>query len=145
MQAIHTVVLPLIKAFDPDVFVFELGADALAGDPLANLAITNNVYADVIKHLMSFDKPILMTGGGGYNIENTVRAWSLAWSVLCGADTGVDDNIGLGGVMLQTTEWQGGLRDRVLPVSSQQRASVLPALTSTLDTLKATLFPLHGL
>jgi acetoin utilization protein AcuC len=145
MLAIKTVVLPLIRAFKPDVFVFELGADALAGDPLANLALTNNVYVDVINHLLAFDKPILMTGGGGYNIENTVRAWALAWSVLCGADAGVDHNIGLGGVMLQSTEWQGGLRDRVLPLSSQQRDSVLPALNTTLDTLKASLFPLHGL
>jgi acetoin utilization protein AcuC len=102
MLAIKTVVLPLISAFKPDVFVFELGADALAGDPLANLAITNNVYADVIKHLMSFEKPILMTGGGGYNIENTARAWALAWSVLSGADAGVDANMMMGGVMLQT-------------------------------------------
>jgi len=145
MLAINSVVVPLIGAFKPDVFVFELGADALAGDPLANLALTNNVYADVVKNLLSFEKPILMTGGGGYNIENTVRAWALAWSVLCGADAGHDHNMGLGGVMLQTTEWQGGLRDRTLPINSQQRDAVLPALTATLDTLKATLFPLHGL
>jgi acetoin utilization protein AcuC len=145
LLAIKTVVLPLIRAFKPDVFVFELGADALAGDPLANLALTNNVYVDIINHLLAFDKPILMTGGGGYNIENTVRAWALAWSVLCGADAGIDHNIGLGGVMLQTTDWLGGLRDRVLHLSSQQRDSVLPALNTTLDTLKASLFPLHGL
>lgn len=145
MLAFKTVVLPLMRAFKPDCIVFELGADALAGDPLANLALTNNVYVDIIKHLLSFEKPILMTGGGGYNVDNTVRAWSLAWSVLCGADASFDANILVGGVMLQTTEWQGGLRDRNLPVSSQQRDSVLPALGATLDTLKATLFPLHGL
>ena len=145
MLAVKTVVLPLIRAFKPDVFVFELGADALAGDPLANLALTNNVYADIINHLLAFDKPILMTGGGGYNIDNTVRAWALAWSVLCGADATFDANILVGGVMLQTTEWQGGLRDRILPISSQQRDFVLPALNATLDTLKATLFPIHGL
>jgi len=143
--AFDTVVQPLIRSFNPDVFVFELGADALAGDPLANLTLTNNTYADVINKLMVFDKPILMTGGGGYNIENTIRAWTLAWSVLCGADEGHDAHIGMGGVMLQTTEWHGGLRDRILPISSQQRDSVLPALNSTLDTIKATIFPLHGL
>jgi hypothetical protein len=86
-----------------------------------------------------------MTGGGGYNIENTVRAWALAWSVLCGADADIESSIVVGGMMLQTTEWQGGLRDRTLPVTNQQRDSVLPALNATLDTLKATLFPLHGL
>ncbi len=145
MLAIKTVVLPLIHAFKPDVFVFELGADALAGDPLANLRLTNNVYSDIIHQLLAFGKPILMTGGGGYNIENTVRAWALAWSALCGADSELDANLLLGGIMLQTTEWQGGLRDRVLPVNSQQRDAVMPALTATLDTLKSTLFPIHGL
>jgi acetoin utilization protein AcuC len=143
--AIETVVLPLIRAFKPDVFVFELGADALAGDPLANLALTNNVYVEVISKLLSFDKPILMAGGGGYNVDNTARAWALGWSVLCGADADLESNILVGGMMLQTTEWQGGLRDRALPVTNQQRDSVLPALNATLDTLKATLFPLHGL
>jgi len=145
MLAIKTVVLPLIHAFKPDVFVFELGADALAGDPLANLRLTNNVYSDIIHQLLAFGKPILMTGGGGYNLENTVRAWALAWSALCGADGELDANMLLGGIMLQTTEWQGGLRDRVLPINSQQRDAVMPALTVTLDTLKSTLFPLHGL
>jgi acetoin utilization protein AcuC len=145
LHAIKTVVLPLIRAFNPDVFVFELGADALAGDPLANLAISNNVYAEIIKKLLAFNKPILMTGGGGYNLNNTVRAWALGWSVLCGADTDLESNIVVGGMMLQTTEWQGGLRDRHIHVTHQQRDSVLPALNATLDTLKATVFPIHGL
>jgi acetoin utilization protein AcuC len=145
MHAVNTLVMPLIGAFKPDVFVLEFGADALAGDPLANLMLTNNVYADVIKLLLGIDKPILMTGGGGYNVENTVRAWALGWSVLCGADAGLEQNAGLGGVMLQTTEWSGGLRDRQLPVTSQQRDAVLPTLNDTLDRLKATIFPLHGL
>jgi acetoin utilization protein AcuC len=145
MLAIKELVLPLIGSFKPDVFVFELGADALAGDPLANLRLTNNVYSDIIHHLLSFKKPILMTGGGGYNVPNTVRAWALAWSALCGADSELDANMLMGGIMLQTTEWHGGLRDRELPVNSQQRDAVLPALTATLDTLKSTLFPLHGI
>ena len=72
-------------------------------------------------------------------------AWALGWAALCGADAEIDANVLVGGVMLQTTEWQGGLRDRVLPVNSQQRDSVLSALNTTLDTLKATVFPIHGL
>lgn len=145
LLAIKTVVLPLITAFEPDVFVFELGADALSGDPLANLTLTNNVYVEIIKHLLTFEKPILMTGGGGYNLDNTVRAWALAWSILCGADADLESNILVGGMMLQTTEWQGGLRDRVIPVTSHQKSSVMPTLNTTLDKLKTSLFPLHGL
>ncbi len=129
MKAFKTIALPLIAAFGPDVIVFELGADALAGDPLAHLYLTNNVYADIIGHLISFDKPILATGGGGYNIDNTVRAWVLAWSVLCGADS----------------DRQGGLRDRTLVVSSQQRDTVTATIEATIEAVKANVFSLHGL
>jgi acetoin utilization protein AcuC len=144
MEAFESLVLPLIGAFKPDVFVFELGADALAGDPLANLYLTNNVYAEIINHLLSFGKPILATGGGGYNIDNTVRAWALAWSILCGADSENQEHA-LGGVMLGSTDWQGGLRDRTLAVSSQQKEAVMPAIENTVKTIKSTVFPIHGL
>ena len=40
--------------------------------------------------------------GGGYNINNSVRAWALARSILCGADAeNRDANIGMGCVMLE--------------------------------------------
>jgi acetoin utilization protein AcuC len=127
------------------VIVFELGADTLAGDPLAHLCLTNNAYADMLRHLLRFDKPILMTGGGGYHVENTVRAWALAWSVLSGQD--IEDGLSatMGGVMLQSTDWQGGLRDREIPVAARQRESVLSALDASIDILKAKVFPIHGL
>ncbi len=144
MKAFEELVLPLIGVFKPDVFVFELGADALAGDPLAHLYLTNNVYVEIVNHLLSFDKPVLMTGGGGYNIDNTVRAWALVWSILCGADS-ASYGPALGGVMLGNTEWQGGLRDQVLAVSSQQREAVMPAVENIIKTIKSTVFPIHGL
>ena len=145
MKAFNAIALPLIGAYNPDVIVFELGADALAGDPLAHLYLTNNVYAEIIKHLISLDKPILATGGGGYNIDNTVRAWALAWSILAGADTEHDMNLGVGGVMLESTDWQGGLRDRTLAVSSQQHDIVMPVVEATIEMVKANVFAFHGL
>jgi len=144
MKAFEALTLPLIGAFEPDIIVFELGADALAGDPLAHLYLTNNVYADIINSLLGFNKPILMTGGGGYNVENTIRAWALAWSILVGADSD-GTNFGLGGVMLETTDWQGGLRDRTLSVSAQQRNAVTSALETTIEKVKANVFAYHGL
>jgi len=144
MKVFEVLVLPLIRAYKPDVFVFELGADSLAGDPLAHLYLTNNVYADIINHLLSFNKPILMTGGGGYNIENTVRAWVLGWSVLCGADSGNHEHA-LGGVMLGSTEWQGGLRDRQVEPGEQQRSLVAPVIGEVVQSVKKRIFSLHGL
>ncbi|HNS21269.1 MAG TPA: hypothetical protein PKH24_12270 [Sedimentisphaerales bacterium] len=145
LHAFQEIVPPLIEAYNPDVIVFELGADSLAGDPLAHLQLTNNVYAEVIQRLLRFNKPILATGGGGYHVENTVRAWALAWTVLSGQDLDVGMDAGIGGVMLQSTDWQGGLRDRELPVTSQQRDMVMPALESSIETIKAKVFPRHGL
>ncbi len=147
MKAFRAVVLPLLHAFDADVIVLEAGADTLAGDPLAGMAMTNNVMADVINLLLAFGKPILAVGGGGYNVENTVRAWALVWSALCGDQAGDDFTAGMGGVMLESTDWQGGtgLRDRILVPSQAQRDTVVPVIEQTIEQLKRLIFPLHGL
>lgn len=143
IKAFGAVALPLIRAFGPDVFVLQLGADALGGDPLAQLCLTNNTYGDVIGHVLSFDRPILAAGGGGYNIDNTVRAWAFAWSLLAGGDRNEDVNVA--GVLLGSTEWQGGLRDRKVAVGRQQEEMVMPAVEAVIETVKANVFGLHGL
>lgn len=145
LYAFETAAIPLIRAYNPDVIVLELGVDALSGDPMAHLQLTNNVYVEVINHLLRFDKPILATGGGGYHMENTVRAWALAWTVLSGQDLDTGMDAVIGGVMLQSTDWQGGFRDRELPVTNQQREMVVPPLQATVETVKAKIFPIHGL
>ena len=145
MDAFDAIVVPLLRAFNPDVIVFELGADTLAGDPLAHLQLTNNSYVEIIHRLLRFDKPILATGGGGYHVENTVWAWSLAWTILAGVDDDHSYSAAIGGVMMESTDWQGGLRDRQLPVTDQQRQAVLPALKQSVEIIKAKVFPLHGL
>jgi acetoin utilization protein AcuC len=147
MQAFRAVVLPILHKFSPDVIVLEAGADTLVGDPLAGLSLTNNSLAEVINLLLAFGKPILAVGGGGYNVKNTVRAWALVWSALCGDQAGDDFTAGMGGVMLENMEWQGGagLRDRILIPSQEQRQAVLPVVQSVIGQVKKTVFPLHGL
>jgi hypothetical protein len=54
-------------------------------------------------------------------------------------------NFGLGGVMLETTDWQGGLRDRELVVSAQQRDTVAPAVEAIIEAIKSKVFPLHNI
>ena len=146
MKAFKAVAQPLIGAYKPDVIVFELGADALAGDPLAHLQLTNNIYADIIYLLLDMEIPVLMTGGGGYNIDNTVRAWALAWSVFCGADMeNQDANIGMGGVMLESTDWHGGLRDRQLFVDGQRHNKIIQNIDTTIEMIKSDVFPFYDL
>jgi len=142
--AFDEAVMPLLKAYNPDVIMLELGMDTLAGDPLAHLHLTNNVYADIVSDVMALNRPILATGGGGYNVDNTVRAWSLIWSVLCGEQT-EDLSIGMGGVMLQSTEWAGGLRDRVLLTDAGRRGMIEHEIRQTIGKLHSSVFPIHGL
>jgi acetoin utilization protein AcuC len=146
LEAVDEIALPLIRAFHPDVFVIELGTDGLAQDPLAHLQLTNNVYVEILHRVMGFEKPILMTGGGGYNVEHTVRAWALAWSVLSQQDEGgYATNAGMGGVMLSSTDWKGGLKDADLVIPEKQRNAVAESLGYTLRRVKSLVFPIHGI
>ena len=145
LRAFRAIALPLIGAYDPDVIVLELGMDALSGDPLAHLSLTNNVHVEVLHAALGFGKPLLVTGGGGYHVDNTVRGWALAWAVLCGEDSGGDAHAGLGGVMMETTEWRGGLRDRALIPDADQAKTVGPAVDATIEAVKKNVFALHGL
>ena len=145
VRAFEAVASPLVEAFDPQVIVYEVGADGLAGDPLADLACTNNVYADLTRKVKAFGKPVLATGGGGYHPENTARAWALVWSVLVGERAHDTLQVGLGGVMLESTDWQGGLRDRALVTSNEQRRAVEPAIDEAVEAVRRHVFPLHGI
>ena len=145
MKAFDAVARPLIGAFNPDVIVLQLGADALAGDPLAHLYLTNNVYADILKCLLTLNKPILATGGGGYNIDNTVRAWALAWCILCGDDIEGIAGPGAGSAGSSGKKGQRSLRDGPLPVSTQQRDTVTRAIEATIEAVKSNIFSLQGL
>jgi acetoin utilization protein AcuC len=145
LRAFHRIAPPLIQAFNPDMLVVELGMDVLAGDPLTHLNLTNNAHAEILPRLLSYGKPILATGGGGYNVDNTVRGWALAWKILADGHDEHDLRSGLGGVMLQSHEWLGGLQDRELTIPEAQRRAVDAALEATTETVIRTVFPIHGL
>lgn len=145
-HAFDTGAWPLINAFKPDVIIIEAGLDGLSGDPLAHLHLTNNVYADIVEQVMTLDIPMLVTGGGGYHVANTVRGWTLIWSTLCGDRHSEHDlSAGMGGAMLENSDWIGGLRDRVLLVDGGRRDYVDSEVSATLNALKRTIFSLHGL
>ena len=145
IDAFRQVAVPLLGAYDPDIIVLELGMDGLAGDPLADLDLTNNAYAAVIEHILDLEKPVLATGGGGYNVDNTARGWALAWQILSGSDITDAASLGGGGVLLENTDWSGGLRDRRRAPTSVQRKTVEPAMELVISEVIDRIFPVHGL
>jgi hypothetical protein len=59
-----------------------------------------------------------------------------------------DATAGMGGVMLETTEWANGaagLRDRVLIPSDFQRREVDPVVEQVIVDVKQRVFPIHGI
>ena len=145
LMAFDRVVVPLVEAFFPGAIVLELGMDILAGDPLTHLRMTNNVVVEILDRLLRYRHPILVAGGGGYHVENTVRGWALAWRTACGENEASDFGFGMGGVMLGSSEWAGGLRDRTLPVTLQQRRAVEPELQATIENITNSVFRMHGI
>jgi len=142
VRAFDRVVPRLLTGFRPDALVLELGMDTLAGDPLTHLSLTNNAHVEVLQRLLHARIPILVVGGGGYHVENTVRGWALAWQT-CADELHDDFALGMGGVMLENTDWAGGLRDRHLPVTPDRRARVEAALAESLALLENTVLPMH--
>ena len=72
LEVFQEIVIPLINAYVPDIFVLQLGMDALAGDALAHLELTNNAHAEIINQILRYNKPMLATVGGGYHVDNAV-------------------------------------------------------------------------
>jgi acetoin utilization protein AcuC len=144
LTAFDRAVLPVLERYEPDVLVLELGMDTLAGDPLTHLCLTNNAHVELIERLLRLNLPTLVTGGGGYHVEHTVRGWALAWRTFAGEADEDAFSLGLGGVMLGSSEWAGGLRDPVRHVSPDQRARVEAELRETLKHATAREFPQRG-
>jgi len=69
----------LKKAFsiyNPDFVVCQAGGDALFNDPHKSLRITQQGYLDIIQYLISTSCPLLILGGGGYNVAATAKLWT---------------------------------------------------------------------
>jgi len=145
LLAFRELVPSLLKAYDPDAVVLEIGMDILATDPLTHLAMTNNAIADALPLVTQFGKPLLVTGGGGYNPDRSARGWALAWATLCGVDTETDRYVGLGGTFLGSSENGGSLRDMQGFRSGEEKRRIMEELGRTVSYVKEHVFPVHGI
>ena len=88
------------------------GTDAFATDPLTHLRLTNNGYIEAIEMLHASHPRILALGGGGYNMSDVERGWTLLWSELAGIPLEETYGGSLGGVFLGDASLPGSnLRD----------------------------------
>ena len=86
VHAFTEVVPPLIDVFRPDIIVSQLGVDTFRSDPLAHLNITTNGFCRVVTMIRAMAPKWVALGGGGYDIANVARAWTLAWAIMNGTN-----------------------------------------------------------
>lgn len=84
LYAFESIVPPIIERFKPDIIVSQLGVDALRGDPLTHLNYTNNGFCKAVETMRTVSPKWVALGGGGYEISNVARAWTLAWASMNG-------------------------------------------------------------
>ena len=90
LQVFKETVPPLVRAFDPDVLVTQLGVDTFTTDPLASLNLTTEGFCKLIREIKSWELSWVALGGGGYNIMNVARAWTSAWAIMKGVELSDD-------------------------------------------------------
>jgi len=79
-------ILPVARALRPAAIMLQGGADALAEDPLADLALSNTAHWAVVAALARLAPRFILLGGGGYNPWSVARCWAGAWATLNGWD-----------------------------------------------------------
>ncbi|MCC7082613.1 MAG: hypothetical protein IT530_18260 [Burkholderiales bacterium] len=70
-----------LRARAPEFIILQCGADSIAGDPLAMLALSAQVHAQVARDLCALAEEcaegrIMGFGGGGYNRRNLALGWN---------------------------------------------------------------------
>lgn len=90
LEVFDAAVEPLLRAWQPDVLVTQLGCDSHVRDPLAHLALTVDDYAQMAGRVHGLAHDVaggrwVATGGGGYRLVDVVpRAWSVWFAQQCG-------------------------------------------------------------
>jgi acetoin utilization protein AcuC len=78
------ILFPLCERIRPEAVVLTCGADALDGDPLSSMALSNVALWSVAGRLAALAPAAVVLGGGGYNPWTVARYWAGLWGSLSG-------------------------------------------------------------
>ncbi|KAG1755026.1 histone deacetylase complex catalytic component RPD3 [Suillus paluster] len=80
------VIRQVMESYDPSAIVLQCGTDSLSGDKLGCLNLSMRGHANCVKFVKSFNKPLLLLGGGGYTMRNVSRAWAYETGLAAGVE-----------------------------------------------------------
>jgi acetoin utilization protein AcuC len=141
IRVFREVVIPLLKAFEPDVLFSQFGVDTYYTDPITHMQLTTESYIAMLDDFQRLGVPWIASGGGGYDPAAVARCWALSYGVMAGKQW--PDDIP---EPLRERLGASKLRDVVDPVSSDtlKREAELYA-EEALAEVRKTIFPIHGL
>jgi acetoin utilization protein AcuC len=153
LPAFDAVVPKLVRAFEPEVLVTQLGCDSHYTDPLAHLGLTTRAYAGLAERLHDLAHTVtegrwLATGGGGYQWASVVpRAWCSYLAEMVG--TKLPERLP-DGFLAEASERYGAsldprTADEVVALRSEHRQRVESQVARAIEMVRGNLFPLHGL
>jgi acetoin utilization protein AcuC len=73
-----------LAPLEPDAVVITCGADALKGDPLSSMNVSNLALSHAVAECTRLSSYALVLGGGGYNPWTTARLWARLWAQMNG-------------------------------------------------------------
>lgn len=82
------VIRQVMDDYDPSAIVLQCGTDSLSGDKLGCLNLSMRGHANCVRFVKSFNKPLLLLGGGGYTMRNVSRAWAYETGLAAGVELG---------------------------------------------------------
>jgi len=132
-------VVPLhIEKFKPDIVVSQLGVDSFIADPLAHLNCTTNGFCKIVSRIKEISPKWVALGGGGYEITNPAKAWTLAWAIM--NDIDLPDELPASFLNKYPLDGfkSGKLRDRKYILSGSEKESMLKEVERVVDKIRRT-------
>ncbi|MGD0918278.1 MAG: acetoin utilization protein AcuC, partial [Thermodesulfobacteriota bacterium] len=139
--AFEEIVPPLIHAFQPDVVVTQLGVDTFYNDPLTNLRLSMTGFERVVRRIKSLAPRWVALGGGGYDVSNVARAWTLAWAIMNGIE--LDDELPESYVQEAAIVgiYEKELRGDLMPAFNSGKDEIRKEMERVVKYLKQNVFP----
>ncbi|HEY8283713.1 MAG TPA: acetoin utilization protein AcuC [Chloroflexota bacterium] len=154
LRVVEEIILPLARAFRPDLIVTQCGCDSHWLDPITHLACSTAIWPVLGRQFHQLAYEVcggrwLATGGGGYDLYSVVpRAWTMLFAAMVEQELPADLPAAFLDLRAQYTTHSMAatfLDEETVSFGEERDAKVAAATGETIRRVRELAFPLHGL
>ena len=127
------------------MIVAQLGVDAHRTDPLTHLALDVQGFGRAVQRIAALAPRVVALGGGGYDLRNVPRMWTLAWAVLNGLELAPTLPDAFADDLRRYGFTSRSLWDDAVELPDELKRAVSEYADRQVDAVQQTIFPLHDL